>query len=84
MAYASDLLAFPFRSVALLICVNNLAIDDDVSMYVVASPTSRSASLHYANPSMYNAFLVLFKAIMRNGREEKIDENDGKGKDVNL
>lgn len=29
---------------------------------VVASPTSRSASLHYANPSMYNAFLVLFEA----------------------
>lgn len=80
MAYASNLLAFPFRSVALLVCVNNrLAIDDDdMSMYVVASPTSRSASLHYANPSMYNAFLVLFKAIMRNGREEKIDENDGK------
>lgn len=43
MAYASDLLAFPFRSVALLLCVQNLAIDDDVSMYVVASPTSRSA-----------------------------------------
>ena len=32
---------------------------------------------------MYNAFLVLFKAIMRNGREEKIDKNDGKRKDVN-
>jgi len=42
MAYASDLLAFPFRSVALLLCVRNLTIDDDVSMYVVASPTSRS------------------------------------------
>jgi len=42
MAYASDLLAFPFRSVALLLCVRNLTIDDDVSMYIVASPTSRS------------------------------------------
>lgn len=41
---------------------------------VVASPTSRSASLHYANPSMYNAFLVLFEAkceLEERGRERK-------------
>lgn len=52
--YASSLLAFPFRSVALPLYVcRNLAIDyndddnydnvDDLSAYVVASPTSRSA-----------------------------------------
>lgn len=83
MAYASSLLAFPFRSVALPLCVRlNLAIDndsddddyddnDDVSAYVVASPTSRSALVFTmpTRPCMFNAFLVLSEGIMRNGRE---------------
>ena len=33
--------------------------DDNVFAYVVASPTSRFASLHYANQSMY----VLFRVV---------------------
>lgn len=80
MAYASNLLAFPFRSVALPLYVRrNLAIDDDdddndnVSAYVVASPTSRSALVFTmpTRPYICNAFLALSEDIMRNGRERK-------------
>lgn len=72
MAYASSLLAFPFRSVALPLCVRlNFAINndedddddnnEDVSAYVVASPTSRFALVFTmpTRPCMCNAFLVL-------------------------
>lgn len=112
MAYASDLLAFPFRSVALhSLRSSNLARHQSTMMMmkimmkitimvkitimimimmlciVVASPTSRSASLHYANPSMYNAFLVLFEAKceleggrgrVRRGRGERGGRGRGK------
>lgn len=73
----------PFRSARLPypLCVHrNLAIDDDgiddddnVSVYVVASPTSRFALVFTmpTRPCMYNAFLVLSENIMRNGRERK-------------
>lgn len=81
MAYASSLLAFPFRSVALPLYVRrNLAIDDDdnddddnVSAYVVASLTSRSALVFTmpTRPCMCNAFLALSENIMRNGKEGK-------------
>jgi len=78
-SWPMSLLAFPFRSVALSICVRrNLAINDDndnddVSAYVVASPTSRSALVFTmpTRPCMCNAFLVLCEDIIRNGRERK-------------
>lgn len=83
MAYASNLLAFPFRSVALPLYVRrNLAIDDDddddanddnVSAYVVASSTSRFVLVLTmpTRPYMCNAFLALSEDIMRNGKEGK-------------
>lgn len=81
-------ICLPFHSVALIIYVRNLAIDDEMMMMCLRMSLlvrlARFASLHYANPSMYmyNASLVLFEAIMRNGREGKTGENDGKRKDT--
>ncbi|KAL6268782.1 hypothetical protein P5V15_001907 [Pogonomyrmex californicus] len=81
MAYASSLLAFPFRLVALPFCVRrNLTINDDdnddnddMSAYVVASSTSRSALVFTmpTRPCKCNAFLVLSEDIMRNRRGGK-------------
>jgi len=47
--------------------------DDNVSAYVVASPTSRFALVFTmpTRPCMCNAFLVLSKDIMRNRRRKK-------------
>lgn len=72
MAYASDLLAFPFRSVALTsLYVRNRAIDDDVSM-CVASPTSRYALVLTMPTRPYvrtTAFLVSFGVRVAEARE---------------
>lgn len=65
MAYASDLLAFRLLRLSCLTCLRSMSRHR--ASHVSCIPllvrlADLRASPHYANPSMYNAFLVLFGA----------------------